>query len=101
MKITIPPEHQSRFTDGKVFVGRWKNGDLLLLTTEESERVITALNSTSGLENGLVRFVEAGIVEVDLVGDYLTIPPGFEGSLHEAGVSIHSHPYGLLISNRE
>ncbi len=99
MKITIPSEYLSGFADGKVFLSRWKNGSLLLLSSREVERLKAGLKRVSELENGLVRFVGAGIAEVDLEEGGVAIPSGFEGYLNEEAASVSQHQYGLLVSS--
>lgn len=92
MKITIPKEYDGHFNKKvmwlnlkdkkccatkeytRVFVSRWKDHSLLILSEKEYENLLGTINTLKHAEMGLKRFLEAGIEGVLVNEGQFTLP---------------------------
>lgn len=94
MKIEIPEEYRERFARGKMYVSRWIDSAVLVLNEADSKALENALST---VQEGISRFVRAGLIETDFDNGTIEIPEEISVRLQSDKRTFEPIEAGLLI----
>ena len=99
MKITIPEKYLEHFRDSNCYMCRWKGPSVLLMNEDDRNNLHKQLDGSQLKPvSGIVRFIKAGINEVDFDEGVIDIPEFLIKWLSKNELSYKEHDFGLIIS---